>query len=230
MAWPRRPSLPWISVRLEAGRVGRDEERRDALGPGAAGAGEDQADVGPGAVGDEDLGAVDDASRRRRGPRGSSGCRGRSRCRARSGRSSRAWCRSAMPGSHSCFCSSVPWDRITLPTRPIDTDTMPRTERVGAAELLHADAVGDVVAAEAAVLLGDGEPEEAELAELGDDRRVDGLAAVPLGAVGHDLLVEEVARQLLEARCSSVSARSISACSFGSMLRSAVPVPLPASS
>ena len=30
-------------------------------------------------------------------------------------------------GSHSCFCSSVPKNRIDLPTRPLLTDTMPRS-------------------------------------------------------------------------------------------------------
>ena len=29
-------------------------------------------------------------------------------------------------GSHSCFCSSVPWKRIDLPTSPLLTDTIPR--------------------------------------------------------------------------------------------------------
>ena len=33
----------------------------------------------------------------------------------------------AMPGTHRCFCSSVPKPRIDLPTSPSDTDTMPRT-------------------------------------------------------------------------------------------------------
>ena len=33
----------------------------------------------------------------------------------------------ARRGSHSCFCSSVPWSRIDLPTSPLLTDTMPRS-------------------------------------------------------------------------------------------------------
>jgi hypothetical protein len=33
----------------------------------------------------------------------------------------------AMPGSHSCFCSSVPYDRTLLPNKPMETETMPRT-------------------------------------------------------------------------------------------------------
>ena len=69
---------------------------------------------------------------------------------------------------------------------------------VGAAELLHGQRVGDVVAAEAAVLLGDGQAEEADLGHLGHDREVDGLVAVPPGAVRDRLLVEEGARQVAE--------------------------------
>ena len=30
-------------------------------------------------------------------------------------------------GSHSCFCSSLPWKRIDLPTSPLLTDTIPRS-------------------------------------------------------------------------------------------------------
>ena len=33
----------------------------------------------------------------------------------------------ASRGSHSCFCSSLPWKRIDLPTSPLLTDTMPRS-------------------------------------------------------------------------------------------------------
>jgi hypothetical protein len=29
-------------------------------------------------------------------------------------------------GSHSCFCSSLPWKRIDFPTRPLLTETIPR--------------------------------------------------------------------------------------------------------
>src|SRR5690606_30886674 len=46
---------------------------------------------------------------------------------------------------------------------------------VGPAELLHPDAVGDVVATDPAVLLGDRQAEEAELTELGDDAGADRL-------------------------------------------------------
>jgi hypothetical protein len=69
---------------------------------------------------------------------------------------------------------------------------------VRAAQFLHADAVGDVVTAEAAVLLRDGQAEEPQLAELADDRGIDGLAAVPLSPVRDYLLVEELAGSLLE--------------------------------
>lgn len=69
---------------------------------------------------------------------------------------------------------------------------------VGAAELLHPEAVGDVVATQPAVLLGDGQPEETDLGELGDESQIDLLGAVPRGPVGDDLGVEEIARQSLE--------------------------------
>ena len=53
------PELALDLAGLEAGHVGRDQERGDAARPVVAGAGEDQRDVGPGAVGDEQLLAVD---------------------------------------------------------------------------------------------------------------------------------------------------------------------------
>ena len=55
MAWPRSPSLPLIS---RASKPGASVGTRNAVtprGPGPAGAGEDQRDLGPGAVGDEHL-------------------------------------------------------------------------------------------------------------------------------------------------------------------------------
>ena len=46
------------------------------------------------------------------------------------------------------------------------------------------------------MLLGQRSGEEAELGELADDRPVDRLGAVPLGGVGRDLRVAELARGL----------------------------------
>lgn len=53
-----------------------------------------------------------------------------------------------------------------------------------------------MVAAGAAVLLGDGEPEEAELAELLHDAAVDLFRTVPGGGVRGDLTVGEVLGEL----------------------------------
>ena len=53
--------------------------------------------------------------------------------------------------------------------------------RVAAPQLLEHEAVGDVVAAAAAHLLRDRQPEQAEVAESPDDVAVDRLAPVPLG-------------------------------------------------
>ena len=55
-----QPELALDLAGLEAGGVGRHQERRHAARAVVAGAREDQRDVGPGAVGDEELLAVDD--------------------------------------------------------------------------------------------------------------------------------------------------------------------------
>ena len=49
-----------------------------------------------------------------------------------------------------------------------------------------------MVAARTAVLLRDGQPEEAQVAEAFDDRPVDRLAPVPLGGVRGDLGGDEL--------------------------------------
>ena len=85
-----------------------------------------------------------------------------------------------------------------LAEQPVRDRHDPAQRGVCAAELLHAEHVGQVVATEAAVLLGDGEPEEPDLRHLRDDREVDLLVAVPLGAVRHRLAVEEVPREVAE--------------------------------
>ena len=68
---------------------------------------------------------------------------------------------------------------------------------VAAAQLLGDQAVRQVVAAGAAVLLADGQAEEAERAELLDDAAVDALGAVPGDRVRGDLPVGELPGQRL---------------------------------
>ena len=90
VAWPRSPSLPWIS---RGSKPGASVGTRNAVmprWPGPTGAGEDQRDVGPGAVGDEHLRAGEQPVVAVALARGWSGRRRPSRCRARSGRSSPA--------------------------------------------------------------------------------------------------------------------------------------------
>src|ERR1019366_5944977 len=55
-----QPQLAVDLAALEPRRAGRHQERGDALGTRPAGPGEEEADVGPGAVRDEDLLAIDD--------------------------------------------------------------------------------------------------------------------------------------------------------------------------
>ena len=99
-------------------------------------------------------------------------------------------------GSHARFCSSVPYAAIVLATRPSETETMPRTAESPRPSSSSDQAVGEVVAAGAAVLLGDGQPEEAQLAELLHDAAVDLLRAVPRGGVRDDLAVDELRGEL----------------------------------
>ena len=70
-------------------------------------------------------------------------------------------------------------------------------------------AVVEVVTTGAAVLLGDGQPEKAQVTELADDADVHRFSAVPLGRVRHDLALDELARNRAEQlRCSGVSSNS----------------------
>ena len=71
---------------------------------------------------------------------------------------------------------------------------------VAAAQLLGDQAVGEMVAARAAVLLVDGEPEEAERAQLPHDRLVDVLRAVPGHDVRGDLARDELLGELPDGR------------------------------
>ena len=77
----------------------------------------------------------------------------------------------------------------------VDRDD-PAHRRVGAAELLHHDAVRHGVEPHAAVLLRQRAAEEADLGELRDDPAIHPLRAVPLARVRHDLAVAERAGRL----------------------------------
>src|SRR3954469_21674939 len=70
--------------------------------------------------------------------------------------------------------------------------------RVAAPDLLDDQGVGAVVESAPAVLLGDDRAEIAHVAELLDEVRVEVLVAVVVTRDGHDLLVREVARGLLD--------------------------------
>ena len=72
----------------------------------------------------------------------------------------------------------------------------PAHRRVGAAELLHHEAVRDRVEPHAAVLLRQRAAEEADLGELRDDPAVHPLRAIPVARVRHDLAVAERAGRL----------------------------------
>jgi len=68
--------------------------------------------------------------------------------------------------------------------------------RVAAAQLLHHQAVRQVVTARAAVLLGDRHAEEPELGQLRDDAQVDRLDPVPLRRVRRHLAIDELRGEL----------------------------------
>jgi hypothetical protein len=73
-----------------------------------------------------------------------------------------------------------------------------RNGRVDARELLDRQRVGERVAARAAVLLGERDPHEPELAQLGDDLVREALLAVELLGHRRDLVAGEVADGLLD--------------------------------
>ena len=79
----------------------------------------------------------------------------------------------------------------------VDRDD-PAHRRVGAAELLHHEAVRHRVEPHAAVLLGQRAAEEADVGELRDDPEIHPLRAVPLARVRDDLAVAERARGLAD--------------------------------
>ena len=94
-------------------------------------------------------------------------------------------------GSHSRFCSSVPNRKIGI--APSETPGLQRDRhrRVDPGQLLQGDAQREVVAAHAAVLLGERQAEQPHLAHLADDV-VGELVALVEVADGrrHDLLGE----------------------------------------
>jgi hypothetical protein len=67
-----------------------------------------------------------------------------------------------------------------------------------ARDLLEGEGVGDAVGAEAAVLFGDVEAEEAQFPELAHDLRGIAASALPFGGDRHDLLVGEFPQRLPE--------------------------------
>ena len=192
-----QPELALDLAGLEAVGVGGHQERADALRSVATGAGEDQGHVGPGAVGDEELLAVDDvvAAVPPRPRREVAGVRaGVGLGEAEAAELGRA--RDARQPLLLLLLGAEPEDRLA--DQAVGHRHDPAQGGVGSAELLHAEHVGEVVAAEPAVLLGDGQPEETDLRHLRDDLEVDRLAPVPLGAVRHRLAVEERASQVAE--------------------------------
>src|SRR6185436_16852588 len=76
----------------------------------------------------------------------------------------------------------------------------PAHRRVAPTELLHRDAVRDVVAPAAAVLIPDRHPENPHVGELSHYRVVDLLGPVPLRGIWHDLAIDEISRHTLECR------------------------------
>ena len=78
-------------------------------------------------------------------------------------------------GSHSCFCSSVPQRSIDEQTSEVWTETIVRALESPRPISSTISAVGAVVDAAAAVLLGHDRAEEAHLAELGRPVEVEAL-------------------------------------------------------
>ncbi len=122
MAWPRSPSLPWISVAVNpAESVGT----RNAVTPSSVRAKVSATSARVPLVMNILLPDSTQSS-----PSRVARVRSEPASDPVSG-SVRAKQPSASPavrrGSHRCFCSSPPCARIVLATRPSETDTMPRT-------------------------------------------------------------------------------------------------------
>ncbi len=187
-----QPELAVDRAAGQAGRVGGHEEGRDTLVAGrVGGAGEEQDDVGPGAVGDERLGAVDHvvvAVAHRAG-----GQVAGVRAGAGLGEAEAADVRArGQTGQPAPLLLLVPPGRDGLGDQAEGDRDDAAHGAVAAPQLLGDQAVREVVATAAAVLLVDGEPEEADLAELLHDRPVHLLGAVPRDDVRGDLPCHEV--------------------------------------
>ena len=74
-------------------------------------------------------------------------------------------------GSHRCFCSSVPKRKIGIAPSPTPASSVMATDWSTRAELLEGEAEREVVAAHAAVLLGERQAEQAHLAHAARRRR-----------------------------------------------------------
>ena len=101
-------------------------------------------------------------------------------------------------GSHSFFCSSVPQRTIDEHTSEVTTETTVRMAESPRPDLLHDQAVGAVVHAAAAVLLGHDRAEEADVGDLLHELGVEVLVAVVVAGARDDLVVGEVARGLAD--------------------------------
>lgn len=175
----------------QAGGVGGDEEGGD---PAVAGvgvrAGEEEDHVGPGAVGDEHLAAADDvrvpfahgAGGQARGVRAGAGLGQAEAAEGLAG---------AQPGQPGALLLIGAPGGDGLGDQAEGDGDDAAHGGVAAAQFLGDERVGEVVAAGAAVLLGDGEAEEAQVAEFLHDGPVDALGAVPVGGVRGDLAVGE---------------------------------------
>src|SRR5690606_3835405 len=179
----------------QAGRVGGHQEGAHApVAGGVGGAGEEQHDVGPGAVGDERLAAVDDVSVAL--AHGAGGEAAGVGAGARLGQREAA---DVLPGGEArqpgalLLLAAPGGDGLGDQPQGDGDDAAHRG--VAAAQFLGHQAVGEVVAAGTAVLLVDGQAQEPQVAQLLDDAAVDLLGAVPGGGVRDDLALHEVPGQ-----------------------------------
>ena len=213
MSEPRRPSLRWIACEREAGGVGGHQEAGQARGASS-----------PDRSG-------------RRSARPSRSCPARSTASAPLMRqppsvfSARVFRLaasepvsgsvspkqpSASPeqsrGSHSCFCSSVPQRTIDEHTSEVlhRHDRARRRSRPRPTSSTIS-AVGAVVDAAAAVLLGHDRAEEAHVGQLLHEVGVEVLVAVVVRARGTISLSAKSRAVSRISRCSSVSSKSIKA-------------------
>ena len=193
---PRVGRVPaHLAVRLAllvAGRAVLDDQVGDLAVAGAGGDRDVAGDVGAG-VGDELLGAVDRPTRR---------CRGSARVRTLP--ASEPASGSVSPNAPELAARAQVGHQpllLLLGAEQVDGLGAERGVRahrdrdagVHARELLDGQRVGQRVAARAAVLLGERDPHQAEVAELGDDLVREALLAVELLGDRRDLALGEVA-------------------------------------